>query len=228
MKNLKGKFIVIDGTDGSGKTTQVSLLKDYLINQGLEVEVLDFPQYDKPWGKMVARYLSGEFGEIDDVNPYIAQPYYMLDQASKADDIKKWLSEGKIVLSNRYITSSMIHQASKFELVEDQNKFLDWLEEYGYGELGVVKENLLIFLHVPTEISFQLANNTESRNRKSKHGMQNDIAEKNYKHQKDSCNMALRLCEEKDHWVKIECVEEGNLLEISEIHSKLINTLVEY
>jgi dTMP kinase len=110
----KGRFIIIEGTDGAGKTTQLGLLKTWLENKGYKTKTLDFPQYQEFWGSLVGRFLAGEFGTLDEVDPYLASPLYMLDQSTQSKNIRKWLKQGYFVLSNRYVTSSMGHQTAKF------------------------------------------------------------------------------------------------------------------
>src|SRR3954463_14488919 len=112
MQNPQGIFLVLEGSDGSGKTTQFELLKNRLIDEGHEVEVFDFPRYDKPSSYFVTRYLNGQYGPASKVNPYTASLFYALDRFEAAPEIRKALSAGKIVLSNRYVGSNMAHQGS--------------------------------------------------------------------------------------------------------------------
>ena len=110
----KGKLIVIEGTDGSGKTTQLKLLKSYLEKNSIPVETVSFPRYKKSFhGKTVAKYLRGEFGAMDSVSPYLVSLAYAMDRATAKWDMNKWLREGKIVIADRYATSNMAHSAAK-------------------------------------------------------------------------------------------------------------------
>jgi dTMP kinase len=109
MQTSQGVFIVLEGSDGSGKTTQFELLKKRLIGAGYEVEVFDFPRYEKPSSHFVRQYLNGEYGSASSVNPYTASLFYALDRYEAAKDIKSALERGRVVLSNRYVGSNMAH-----------------------------------------------------------------------------------------------------------------------
>jgi dTMP kinase len=224
----KGKFIVIEGTDGSGKKTQLDLLRENLKKCGQAFEVLDFPQYySNFWGAMVGRFLNGEFGDLDDVSPYLVSPFYMLDQASRGDDIKNWKKEGKYILSNRYITSSMGHQTAKFPK-EEQEEYLRWLLEAGYKWLKVAREDLVIVLYVPPEISAKLVNGKDAKGRKKYLKNKKDIAEKNLEHQEKAAEVYVNLCKRFKHWKLINCVDKkGKLKGKNEIQKKILKLLEE-
>src|SRR3989344_5328339 len=155
----KGKLIVIEGADGSGKATQTALLKAYLEQKNYPVETIDFPRY---WGsfhgKTIARYLKGEFGGVDSVNPYLISLAYSLDRATAKREMNTWLREGKIVLANRYATSNMAHQAAKLP-ERKREHFLNWLMELEYKVNKIPKEDLVIYLHVPTATAQVLIQN---------------------------------------------------------------------
>ncbi len=217
---MTGKFIIIEGTDGSGKTTQLTLLKKWLEDQGIKTKTLDFPQYDEFWGKMVGRYLRGEFGELDDVNPYLPSVLFLLDQASQSRKINKWLKEGYFVLSNRYVQSSMAHQTAKFKGEKEQRDYLSWLEEGAFKELGLVPEDLTVVLYANPDILKELS--LKSRVRKKSYTITKDIAEDHKTHQQDSSKMYVKLCKDKATWELLNCMdEEGKLLAIDLIHEKV-------
>ncbi|MCA9385091.1 hypothetical protein KC717_00420 [Candidatus Dojkabacteria bacterium] len=216
----KGKFIIIEGTDGSGKTTQLEELKDYLETQGTTVKVIDFPQYEEFWGSMVGRFLSGEFGKLEDVNPYIIAPAYMLDQATQSKNIIEWINKGYIVLSNRYVTSSMAHQTCKFSNTEEQNKFLSWLTEAAYNHIGLIKEDITIVLSADPKISKELAQ--QSKHRKTNYTRGIDIAEDHESHISDSAHMYKSLCERFDTWHLIDCMNDSKIDSIENIHKKIV------
>lgn len=217
---MAGKFIIIEGTDGSGKTTQLTLLKKWLEESGIKTKTLDFPQYDEFWGKMVGRFLRGEFGELDDVNPYLPSVLFMLDQASQSRRVQKWLKEGYYVLSNRYVQSSMAHQSAKFKSEKDQREYLKWLEDAAFKELGLVKDDLTVVLYANPDILRELS--LKSRVRKKSYTITKDIAEDHATHQQDSARMYAKLCQQKETWQLLNCMDEvGRLLPIETIHQKL-------
>jgi dTMP kinase len=126
MANHQGIFIVLEGVDGSGKTTQFKLLQTRLQLAGYEVEVFDFPRYDKPSSYFVRQYLNGQYGPASSINPYSASLFYALDRYEAAPEIRKALAAGKIVLSDRYFGSNMAHQGSKFGGPIEKRSFFVW------------------------------------------------------------------------------------------------------
>lgn len=212
-----GKFVVLEGTDGSGKTTQLNRLLEYAKANNIPTHTLDFPQYEDFWGKTVGRFLNGDFGDFDNINPYLVQPLYMLDQATQGNAIRDALERKEIVLSNRYLTSSMAHQTAKFVDPKEKAQFLEWVQEAGYKQLNMPKPDLVVVLFVPPEISSRLAK--KATGRKSKY-TKADIAENHQLHQRKSAQMYQELCRIYPEWILVQCVdEEGNLLDIETIHA---------
>src|ERR1700681_404064 len=128
MQQQPGTFIVIEGADGSGKTTQFKLLAERLRAVGHEVEVFDFPRYDQPSSHFVRRYLNGDYGPASEVSPYSASMFFALDRYEAAPQIRKALEAGKVVLSNRYVGSNMAHQGAKFTSEAEQRGFFIWAD----------------------------------------------------------------------------------------------------
>jgi len=215
----KGKFIILDGIDGSGKTTQLALLKEWLEKEeGKQIISFDFPQYSEFWGKMAGRFLSGEFGGIDEVSPYLVSPLYFLDQASCASKITAALNEGKWVLSNRYLSSSLIHQTARIKDDSAKLEFRNWLMDAAYNVAGLYREDLVIALKVSPEISIIKAKEAKARKSYAKV----DIAEENFDHLLSS-SLELNYCATNlPNWEVVNCMSENaTLLSVIEVQEKI-------
>lgn len=219
----KGKFIVFEGTDGSGKATQLKLLIKYFKAKGYKSQTADFPQYYTSFfGKLVGRFLKGEFGGIDEVSPYLACLPYAGDRFQASKKIKKWLSEGKIVVSNRYF-GSQAHQVAKLPYKE-QAKFLRFLEKMEYEVFGIPKEDIVIFLYVPPEIGQRLVDKKGKRGYVG--GQKRDIHEASFSHQRKTSKMYFRLVKRYPYWIRLDCCDrQGNLMSPEEIHQKVLRAL---
>ncbi|HDH07740.1 MAG TPA: thymidylate kinase, partial [Candidatus Moranbacteria bacterium] len=143
-----GKFIVIDGTDGSGKATQTKLLVERLKNDGHDVEIADFPQYGKKSAGLIEKYLNGKYGSAEEVGPYRASIFYACDRYDASFKIRKAVEEGKIVISNRYVTANMGHQGGKIKDPEERKKYFNWLYNLEYETFSIPRPDLNIILHV--------------------------------------------------------------------------------
>jgi len=214
----KGKFIVIDGTDGSGKATQTKLLVEKLKKNGHKVKTVDFPQYENNFfGKMVGRYLAGEFGGSSAVSPYLASVLYAADRFETKEKIEMWLKNGNVVIADRYASSNQIHQGGKIRDPKKRKEFLSWLEEMEYGVFKIPRPDISIYLDVPIEFSLKLLKNKSAQERKKYLRGKKDIHESDRKHLQDAKNSAIKLIEKNNNWIKIDCVKRGKLLAIADI-----------
>ena len=211
----KGKLIVIEGAcDGIGKTTQFELLKKHLIEDGKEIYSHHFPTYNSIQGKPVEEYLAGKFGNPKDLSPYFINTLYAEDRAiTWHNELKKEYDDGKIVVLDRYTTSSLIYQSALIEDIEEKKKFIDYVCDFEYNKLGIKKPDHVIFLHAPFDLV------TEIRNaRESNEGLSNDIHEKNidfmYKVYENAMFVADYLS-----WDKVKCDEESKMRSIEDIHN---------
>jgi len=227
MKRRKGKLIVIDGTDGSGKGTQTKLLLDYLKKNKIKSKYIDFPRYYTSFhGKMAGRFLAGELGDLDQVNPYLASLIYALDRLTARDELVDWLEEGNVVVANRYTTSSFAFQTVRVEK-KKRKEFIKWLYQMEYKEHQLPKEDVVLFLYVPVEVSQRLLEKkAKAKSRRYLKDGGKDINEANVQYQKEVLNMYLDLAKKYKHWEVIKCVNsKGEILPVERIHQKILRVL---
>lgn len=211
-----GKLIVIEGTDGSGKSTQFRLLSEHMEKDGLTFKHLVFPRYAEESSALIRMYLGGQFGSNpSDVNAYAASSFYAVDRyASYKMDWGKWYEDGGVVLSDRYTTSNAVHQASKEE-GEQQKAFLAWLYDFEYSKLGLPRPDLVIYLDVPTDFTEKLL-----RHRESDTNTKADIHEKDMQYLA-TCRKTGRAAAAFYGWTVINCVENGQMRSMEDIHQEI-------
>lgn len=215
----KGKFIVIEGSDGSGKKTQTDLLIKKLKEEKIKTAYFDFPQYYTSFfGKMIKRYLNGEFGTADEVSPYLASILYAGDRFEASEKIKKSINTGKYLVSNRYIQSNMAFQNAKIKLKTEKKKFVRWLEKMEYEIFNIPKADMVIYLYVPYTIGQRLVDQKGARKYTKK---QRDIHECNSDFLRRVEGEYLNLAETKSEWHLISCVENGEILSREKIAEKV-------
>ena len=215
---MKGKFIVIDGTDGSGKATQTKLLVEGLRKEGREVMELDFPQYGNPSAFFVEKYLRGEYGSADVVGPYRGSIFYALDRYDKSFEVKKWLKEGKIVVANRYVSANMGHQTGKIKSKKDRDKFLEWVTHLEFDIFGIPKPDKVILLYMPPAVGQKLVDQKSAR--EYIRGKKRDIHEADLNHLQNAAD-AYKYVAEKFKWDVIKCANDDKIFSREEIHEKL-------
>lgn len=218
-----GKLIVIEGTDSSGKETQTKKLYERLANEVEKVRKISFPNYESPACEPVKMYLAGAFGDNAlNVNPYPVSTMFAIDRyASYKMDWESFYNAGGIIVTDRYTTSNMVHQASKIENIDEKSKYLGWLEDLEYNKMGIPKPDLVIFLNMPTEMAVKLM---ETRKNKITGEEKKDIHEKDTSYLKKSYDNACDIAK-KYNWQEIKCVENKRLKTIEEIGEE-IYTLV--
>lgn len=200
----RGKFIVIEGIDGAGKTKQVEFLYRRLKKIKLKILLADFPRYnDSVWGDLVGNFLRGKFGKLEDVDPHLALLPYMIDEYTWSRDIgRPWVEKGGIILSNRYFTSN-VHQIARLKTTA-RKKFRDWLWKTGYEKLGILRPDLVIFLDLRPDIARRLLRTKAKRGYLK--GKKKDILEKDWNHQASAYNEYLRTVKENAYWVRVSCM----------------------
>jgi len=155
MQNMRGKFIVIDGADATGKGTQVALLQERLEQKGYSVKVVDFPQYGKPSAWFAERYLNGDFGSAEAVGPFQASVFFAVDRYASKSEIEYWLEGGGIILSNRYVAANLGHQGSKIDNIENRKKLWDWILNFEHEIMGIPRPDKNFILYLPPEVAFE-------------------------------------------------------------------------
>lgn len=224
----KGKLIVIDGSDGSGKATQTRLLIARLSKEGYTVKTLDFPQYEANFfGKLIGECLTGEYGDFIAVDPHIASALYAADRFESKSQLEKWLKAGNIVVLDRYVSANQIHQGGKIRDVKKQKQFLEWLDQMEHGIFGIPRPDQIIYLDVPVEVAQKLlALESTGKSKVYLKKKQKDLAETNAKHLNESRANALKLVKKLNHWTKIDCTKKGELLSRETIAEKVWQAVV--
>jgi dTMP kinase len=221
-----GRLIVIDGTDGSGKATQVKLLVQRLKNEGQRVKVIDFPDYySNFFGKFIGHCLSEQYYNFVKVHPKIVSTLYAADRFESKDKIARWLADGYIVVADRYVSANQIHQGGKISSTKKRESFIKWLEEMEYKVFKLPRPDTVFYLSVPIPTVLKLIKNRDKKgNRgylKSKKAKKKDVHEKDVKFLENSRKSALWLARTQKGWIKIECVKDGILDTREEIHEEI-------
>jgi dTMP kinase len=220
----KGALIVIDGIDGAGKGTQTQLLATHLLKQKCNYEILDFPQYGNTSAHFIEKYLRGEYGTLKEVGPRKASLFYALDRFDKSFEIKKWINDGRIIISNRYTTSNIGHQAAKIDDEENRIIFLNWLTELEYDFLQIPKPDLVICLYLPPEVSQKLVDKKKARTYTK--GMKRDIHEDDVEFLRKSSDRYLWAVE-RYGWKLIDCSDSSKegIRAPEEIHRDILDII---
>ena len=211
-----GKLIVIEGTDGSGKSTQFKKLIQRLEDEGKQFRQLEFPQYSEPSSALIKMYLGGEFGsKPSDVNAYAASAFYAVDRYASYKKVwGQWYEDGGLVVTGRYTTSNAVHQASK-EKPENWTAFMQWLYEFEYDNLGLPAPDLVIYLDVPTDFTEKMM-----RVREAATNTHADIHEKDLEYLA-TCRRTAKTAAEFYNWTVIQCVKDGEMRSIEDIHEEI-------
>lgn len=217
-----GRLVVLDGLDGSGKSTQLVRLQEYFTQNHIDYRQISFPDYEQPSSALVSMYLRGEFGEAADaVNAYAASSFYAVDRYAS---YKKFWEEdynaGRLILAARYTTSNAIHQMGKLPR-EDWDAYLNWLQEYEYGLLGLPRPDRVIFLDMPLQISQRLLSTRYEGDEAKK-----DIHERDLRYL-ETCRESALYAADKMGWDLVSCGENGQPLPINTISERLIALVTE-
>jgi len=220
-------FVVIEGLDGSGKSTQIRLLRNYLEKKDIKYKYIHFPRTDSPvYGELISRFLRGELGDNQTVNPYLIALIYAGDRNDAKVMIRKWQEQGYFVLVDRYVISNIAFQCAKLFELDERNTLKNWILnlEYNYNNLPV--PDLNIFLDVPFEFTTsQLTNHREGEDRNYLLGAR-DIHEDDLAFQKRVREVYLSLEKEQKDFRVINCASsEGKILLPDEIFNKILKSI---
>jgi dTMP kinase len=198
----RGKLIAVEGIDGSGKRTQVDLLTGALGARSHSVYSTGFPQYDSWFGKMVGQFLNGELGPLESVDPHFTALLYAGDRFEAKPKLESALSNGQIVLADRYIASNLAHQTARVA-PDKRPVFLDWIEHLEYGIYGLPREDLVLYLRVPPAEAQKLVAQKSARSYTS---AQKDLLEASLRHLEDAAAMYDSLAR-RPTWATVECFD---------------------
>lgn len=216
------KLIIIEGLDGSGKSTQIKLLEEYLKSNEIIYKKIKLPDYDSPSSTLVKMYLGGEFGSsADDVNAYAAGAFYAVDRyASFNLGWKKDYESGTLIIADRYATSNSIYQMEKIE-ESKWDEYLEWSEDFEYNKLSIPRPDCVIYLDMPVEISQRLMTSRYNgdENKKDVHEVNVDFLNK--------CRKSALYTAEKQGWKVIECSNGKEPYSVDEIHKKIVDIVKE-
>jgi len=219
------KFIVIEGLDGSGKSTQLKLLTDYFRKNNLKYKHIHFPRMDSPiFGDLIARFLKGEFGQANKVNPYLVSLLFAGDRENAKPEINKLLSDNFYIIVDRYINSNIAFQLAKISNISDKEKLKNWILNLEYNYYKIPKPDISMFLHVPFSFITQKLNSKRTGDDRKYLEGKEDIHEKDLNLQQNVEKEYLKLIDNEDNF-KIKCFKDKDIFTPPIIHEKIISLL---
>ena len=203
----QGKLVVIDGPHSAERATQTELLAKTLSESGYDGAVFDFPQHNTISAPVLEKYASGEYGPL---NPEAISVLYSIDRLDASLTIRNYLKAGKVVLANQYVSSNAVNQGAQFEEYQQRVKYYKWLDHLEYVTFGIPRPDLTVILHIPFEVSWELAQEQTKSAR--------DINSDYLKRREEVC---MEIADLFPNTRLVECYEEGRLLTPTEIHTKV-------
>ena len=220
-------FIVIEGLDGAGKSTQIRMVEEYLLSRKIKSKFIHFPRTDSPvYGDLISRFLRGELGDISTVNAYLIALIYAGDRNDAAEMLRKWMNEGYVIIADRYLYSNIAFQCAKLDNQDEQKKLALWIKdlEYNYNRIPVPDLNL--FLNVPFEFTRKSLNGRQGSDRDYLKGAE-DIHEANLDFQEKVREIYLRQVQENDDFIAIDCFDDLGGMQLPQVISEKILQLIE-
>ena len=216
-------LIVLEGLDGAGKSTQLKMVTSYFTSLGRKVEYLHFPRYDAPvFGELIARFLRGDFGAIDQVHPQLVALLFAEDRRDAAPILHSWMDQGRVVVLDRYVYSNIAFQCAKLALQQEADALRDWIFDLEYGRYGIPRPTLNLFLDVPLGfVDAKLRASRKGRDRNYLAGKA-DIHEADIRFQEKVRTLYLAQCERDAQFIRIECGDaEGHMLPAADIFRRI-------
>jgi dTMP kinase len=221
------KLFVIEGLDGAGKSTQIKLLSEYLTAKKYSCQYLHFPRTDSPWfGELIARFLRGEFGSLNDVDPWLVAMLYAGDRKDASELISGWLRKGDMVLLDRYTYSNVAYQCAKLNDKSRQEELRSWILKLEFEHFSIPRPDLNIFLDVPFRFTeHKLTSERSGNDRNYLNGMK-DIHESSLEFQEKVRNMYLHVAGSDDKVVVVNCGDKsGSMLSPENIFIKIVEIM---
>jgi len=221
------RFVVIEGLDGSGKSTQLKLLRAYLEKASVPFKYLHFPRLEEGvYGDLVARFLRGEMGANDQVDPYLVALIFAGDRTDAASTIRQWIEDGYFVIVDRYVYSNIAFQGAKIDDPEKRNKLRDWVLEFEFGYNNLPRPDMNIYLNVPFEFTRQQLNNNRGGDDRAYLKGERDIHEENIDFQERVRQVYLSLHEHVDDLELIDCMNKaGEMLSPGAISGLIVKQI---
>jgi dTMP kinase len=221
------KLFVIEGVDGSGKSTQLKLLSEYIIREGYNCEFLHFPRTDAPYfGELIARFLRGEFGSLNEVDPYLVALLYAGDRKDASEKIKEWQGKKKIILLDRYTYSNIAYQCAKIDDPAGQDKLMKWILTLEFDHFAIPRPDLNLFLDVPFSFTEKKLLSARSGDDRTYLKGTMDIHEESLNFQKKVRDMYLKVAGSDHHLIVVDCHDRNGSMQSPEEISSLILKII--
>jgi len=218
------KLFVIEGIDGAGKSTQLKLLRDFFSKRGFNSEYMHFPRTEAPFfGELIARFLRGEFGSLNEVDPYIVAMLYAGDRRDSSEVIRNWIKRGKIVLLDRYTYSNIAYQCAKIQEPRAQDDLMRWILSLEFDHFGIPQPDLNIFLDVPFSFTEQKLSSARYGDDRSYLNGTLDIHEGSLSFQKRVRDIYLKVSQSDERLAMVNCSDsKGDMLPPDEIFDRIL------
>ena len=223
-------FIVLEGVDGSGKSTQIAALREMFAQTGIPTEYLHFPRFDAPYfGDLIARFLRGELGGVEQVDPYIVAMLYAGDRRDAASMIRGWIQEGKVVICDRYVYSNIGYQCAKVASAEEREKLREWILSLEYDYFAIPRPDVSLFLDVPFAFTERklLQEQREGDDRAYLHGKK-DIHEQSMELQRQVRQVYIDAAECDETMHVVDCSIDGQMASPEVIFERIMSVITPY